>query len=319
MAEECGRQNRGQGIWEVSMTLTGIHFLLTYTCTYECDHCFLYCSPRAQGTFTVDQIHDVLQQGHDLGSVRSIYFEGGEPFLFHPVLVEGLRLAKTMGFETGIVTNGYWARSVQDAKLWLQPILEAGCDDLSVSDDDFHNEGMTENPARIAAEAARQLGLSPSSICIEKPQVEPPLDNKGQPVIGGGVLLKGRAADTLTAGLPTRPVESYRTCPYEELVAPERVHVDAFGNVQVCQGISIGNLWKTRLPEMMANYRASAHPICGPLVRGGPHALAQEYDVALDGGYVDECHFCFTTRRALLDRFPEQLTPPQVYGVSTSA
>ena len=32
--------------------LTGIHFLLTYSCTSECDHCFLYCSPNAKGTFT---------------------------------------------------------------------------------------------------------------------------------------------------------------------------------------------------------------------------------------------------------------------------
>jgi len=22
-----------------------VHFLLTYTCNFECDHCFLYCGP----------------------------------------------------------------------------------------------------------------------------------------------------------------------------------------------------------------------------------------------------------------------------------
>ena len=74
--------------------LTGIHFLLTYTCTFECDHCFLYCSPRAGGTFTAAQIRDVLDQARKLGTVESIYYEGGEPFLYYPVLVEGLRLAR---------------------------------------------------------------------------------------------------------------------------------------------------------------------------------------------------------------------------------
>jgi hypothetical protein len=301
------------------MTLTGIHFLLTYTCTHECDHCFLYCSPRASGTFTSDQIRQVLEQGREIDSIRSIYFEGGEPFLYHPVLVEGLRLARSMGFATGIVTNGYWARSLPDATLWLRPILETGCDDLSISDDEFHNDGMAESPAHIAAEAARQMGVHASRICIRKPQIETPREKKGQPVIGGGVLLKGRAADTLTDGLPTRPAESFRTCPYEELVAPERVHVDAYGNVQVCQGISIGNLWQTPLPKLMADYRAEDHPICGPLVRGGPCALAREYAVELDDTYVDECHSCFATRRRLLDRFPQQLTPQQVYGVFPGA
>ena len=27
--------------------LTGIHFLLTYTSLFECDHCFLHCGPAA--------------------------------------------------------------------------------------------------------------------------------------------------------------------------------------------------------------------------------------------------------------------------------
>ena len=36
--------------------LNGIHFLLTYMCNSECDHCFLYSDPRAKGTFTLKQI-----------------------------------------------------------------------------------------------------------------------------------------------------------------------------------------------------------------------------------------------------------------------
>lgn len=40
--------------------LTGIHFLLTYACNFECDHCFVYGGPRAKGTFTVGQVRDAL-------------------------------------------------------------------------------------------------------------------------------------------------------------------------------------------------------------------------------------------------------------------
>ena len=42
--------------------LTGIHFLLTYTCNFECDHCFLFCGPREEGTFTLNQIEKVLDE-----------------------------------------------------------------------------------------------------------------------------------------------------------------------------------------------------------------------------------------------------------------
>ena len=51
--------------------LTGIHVLLTYTCNFECDHCFLYCSPRAEGTFTLEQIREVIEEaGKDPREIR---------------------------------------------------------------------------------------------------------------------------------------------------------------------------------------------------------------------------------------------------------
>ena len=80
--------------------LNGIHFLLTYKCNYECDHCFLYCGPHSEGTFTLEQIRTVLDEAVKIGTVEWIYFEGGEPFLFYPLMLEGLKIAY-VGFETG--------------------------------------------------------------------------------------------------------------------------------------------------------------------------------------------------------------------------
>jgi hypothetical protein len=294
---------------------------LTYTCLYECDHCFLYCGPRTEGTFTLAQIRAVLDEAVRIGTVESVFFEGGEPFLYFPLLVAGLREARARGFKTGIVTNCFWATAAADAELWLAPIAAAGIDELALSDDAFHHgEGDdVENPAALARLAAERLGLPADAICIEKPAVSPPANGKGEPVVGGGALFKGRAVETLTAGLPTRGPAAFTACTHEELVAPQRVHVDAFGHVQVCQGVSIGNMWTTPLSELVAAYDAGAHPICGPLVRGGPQALAETHGIELDGGFVDECHYCFLVRRALLDRFPELLAPRQVYGESRGA
>jgi hypothetical protein len=295
--------------------LNGIHFLLTYTCSFECDHCFLYCSPRAEGTFTLSQIRDVLGEARKIGTVDSIYFEGGEPFLYYPILVEGLKQAKSAGFSTGLVTNCYWATAVEDAGVWLGPVKDAGIDDLSMSDDEFHSGEEGESGAKRAASAAERLGMPASSICIEKPAFEPPADDKGEPVVKGGALFKGRAVEKLTAGLPTSKPDGFSECRHEELAEPKRVHIDAFGHVQVCQGVSIGNLWKTPLAELISAYDASSHPICGPLVKGGPRELARAHGVEMEGDFVDECHFCFLVRRSLIDRFPEYLAPRQVYGL----
>jgi hypothetical protein len=121
--------------------------------------------------------------------------------------------------------------------------------------------------------------------------------------------------EKLIEGLPLTPPEQFVECKDEELEKPGRVHLDCYGNVHMCQGISMGNMWETPLSELDASYDAHSHPICGPLLKGGPVQLAKEYGVSLADGYVDACHMCFEVRKALLDRFPEQLAPKQVYGL----
>jgi len=73
------------------MSITGLHILLTYQCNYECDHCFVWGSPRQTGALTLAQLEQVYQQALELGTITEIYFEGGEPFLFYPIMLQGLR------------------------------------------------------------------------------------------------------------------------------------------------------------------------------------------------------------------------------------
>ena len=294
--------------------LKGLHFLLTYACNFECNHCFLYCGPKSEGTFTLAQIRAVLDEAAKLGSVEWIYYEGGEPFLYYPLMVEGIKLAQARGFKAGVVTSCYWATAREDAALWLEPLKEVGADSLFLSDDAYHHGDVEETPAKVAAAAAGDLNISARSICIDEPTVEFGVE-KGEPVIKGGAVLRGRAVEKLVEGLPTRPWEEFTECPHEELRTPGRVHLDAFGHVHLCQGLSMGNMWETPLSKLVKGYDADAHPICGPLLSGGPGELVRAYDLDLRGEYVDECHLCFLARKALIDRFPAYLAPRQVYGL----
>ncbi len=296
--------------------LSQIHLLLTYRCNFKCDHCFLFCGPQARGSFTRDQVVEVLDQAEALGTIEWIYFEGGEPFLVYPLMIEGIRMARAHGFEAGIVSNGSWAASEVDAEIWLAPLVELGVADLSMSDDGFHG-GTQDSPVKTAVRVAERLGLPVNTIAIEPPSVEGGGEaerHKGETIIGGDVVFRGRAAERLTEGLPRSPAASFDVCPYEDLETPERVHIDCFGNVQFCQGLSVGNIWQTPLKRLMADYRAGSHPICGPLVNGGPARLAHDHGVTPDEGAVTACHLCYMTRRALIDRYPEHLAPRLVYG-----
>ena len=294
--------------------LSGVHFLLTYTCTFECDHCFLHCGPHAEGTFTRDQLRSAFEQIAEVSSITNVYFEGGEPFLFYPLMVEGVRMARAMGLDVGIVTNAYWATSRDDARMWLRPLHALGIADLSLSNDAFHYSDRDETPAEVALRAGRELGMQSDTICIEGTSVETDIE-KGTPIIGGGVRFKGRAAEKLVEGLPTRPWRELDSCPHEDLENPGRVHVDAFGNVMMCQGLNMGNMWNQPLASIIEQYDPHDHPIAGPLLAGGPALLAERFGFEPNDGYVDECHFCYSVRKQLVDRYPEHLGPRLVYGL----
>jgi len=285
------------------MKLTGLHILLTYQCTFECDHCFVWGSPRQNGTLTFEQIENILMQAKQAG-VTSIYFEGGEPFLYYAILVKAVRKAADMGFEVGIVSNAYWAISVADAVEWLSPI--AGClSDLTVSSDIYHcGECLGECPQN-ALVAAKWLHIPTGMISIDQPEVD------GEAI----VMYRGRAAKKLSERAVSHPWEEFESCPHEDLREPGRVHLDPLGNLQICQGVSIGNVFEAPLNGICAEYGADSHPICGILIAGGPAALVREYNLPHAARYADACHLCYEVRTTLRERFPQYLNPDQMYGV----
>jgi hypothetical protein len=298
-----------------SLALTGLHLLLTYRCDMECDHCFVWGSPRQSGTMSLQDVQKILKQARVLRTVEWIYFEGGEPFLYYPILARGVEEAAGMGFKVGIVTNGYWATTVEDAIRWLDP-LAGKVEDLAISSDLFHWDEKISQLARNACAAAQQLRNPVGIITIlgfDEAGGEPVT---GQLPIGESkVMHRGRAAEKLIEGLPRRSWSEFTECPYEDLRQPGRVHIDPLGYVHICQGISMGNLFKADLVEICADYDPDSHPITGPLLQGGPAELVHRYGLEHEDSYVDACHLCYTTRLKLRARFPEILTPDQMHGV----
>ena len=290
-------------------SLSGLHLLLTYQCTFECDHCFVWGGPFQGGTMTLDTVDRILAEARRLGTIEWIYFEGGEAFLYYSVLRSGIVRAKEQGFKTGVVTNAYWANSEGDALEWLRPI--AGLiDDLSISSDDYHHSSDEYRNPAIARTAARQLGIPVDFISVSQPETN------NAPTGESALLYRGRAAALLASRVPPTPWQQFTTCPWEELRHPQRVHVDPFGHLHICQGISIGNLLERPLTDILDDFEPDEHPIVGRLLNGGPAELARSYELACEDGYADHCHLCYEARRALRSRFPDVLTPDQMYGVT---
>jgi MoaA/NifB/PqqE/SkfB family radical SAM enzyme len=299
------------------LTLTGLHVLLTYGCTYECDHCFVWSSPRQTATFTLPRLDDLLRQAKALGTVEWLYFEGGEPFLYHALLRWGVHRAYALGFKVGVVSNAYWASSDRDAEEWLGD-LAGLVKSLEMSCDGYHGDDGQERRIECARAAAERLGIPASVLRVASPERAGVPRSTGQPSPGESRLMfRGRAAEALGRTAPRHLAAEFTECPYEDLREPGRVHVDPFGHVHLCQGISLGNVFATPLAAIVRDYDPDAHPIAGPLLAGGPAELARRHDHDLRGGWADACHLCYTTRRALRPLYPAILAPDAMYGVES--
>lgn len=295
--------------------LKGVHFLLSYKCDLQCDHCFVWGKPAASGAFRIQQIKDVLREAKKLGTVTYVSVEGGEPFLYYPIMVRTVQEAVNLGFHVEVITNCYWATCQEDAEEWLVPIARAKNVELTLSSDPYHGEDREIAEVQNVVRAAKKMDLKVGIIAIRNPsEIWGPKEIEGVKVDPSELRYRGRAAIKLVERAIKKPWHEFTKCPYENLASPERVHVDPLGYVHVCQGISIGNAWQKPFSRIVGEYRPAENAILEPLIRRGPVALVEESGLPHDECYADACHLCYSVRSMLRNKHPDTLVPDEMYG-----
>ncbi len=291
------------------MPLTAVHLRLTYRCVHECDHCAHWGAPWQDAAMTRIEVMRVLDDASEIASVESIRFEGGEPFLYYPILLEGIRAARARGFRVEVSTSGSWASDPAAAIEWLAPLASSGVQWIGIHDDRFRPPAPGPDRTALAMGAAEILGIP----CFVE-RCGPPTTRAGGMETDRSLLLRGRAADGLEGRVAPAGPEALDRCGHEDLRSPRRVHVDPYGLVLLCPGIAIGSLYWDTLRGVMEQYAPDRDPVLAPLLRGGPEALARELGVELPAGEASACQACYRVREALRERFPDRLGPPAVYG-----
>jgi len=199
--------------------------------------------------------------------------------------------------------------------VWLKPFADL-IENLTISSDLYHYCETNSQQVRNAVAAAQALGIPLGTISVAQPEETNAALTVGQIPLGeSAVMYKGRATSKLVPRAALQPWKNFNSCPHEDLREPGRCHLDPFGNLHICQGVSLGNIFQRSLKEICSTYHPESHPICGPLLNGGPAALVEEYNLPHEEKYADACHLCYNARLALRGRFPEELTPDQMYGV----
>jgi hypothetical protein len=299
------------------LPLKGIHLLLSYKCDLQCDHCFVWGNPAAKDAFSIEQVRQILKEAKKLETVTYVSVEGGEPFLYYPIMVRTVQEATRLGLHVEVLTNCYWATNQEDAEAWLTPLAETKNVELSLSSDLYHSSSWEAASVKNAARAASELGIKVGVIAIENPsEIGGPKKIEGATVDVSRLMYRGRAALKLTEKASQKPWREFVKCPYENLASPERVHVDSFGYVHVCQGISIGNAWQKPFSSLVNEYEPNGNAILEPLIRGGPVALVEKFGLRHSDHYADACHLCYSARCMLRDIHPSTLAPDEMYGTN---
>jgi MoaA/NifB/PqqE/SkfB family radical SAM enzyme len=300
--------------------VTRLHILLTYKCSLRCNHCYVYSHQRAPGKISLRQISQILKDGRKLPDVKWVYFGGGEPFTQYPLLLKAVQRARHHGYEVGVETNGYFARTESAGLRFLRPIVALGVKDIRISNDRLHYKNPDTSPANRALNATQQLGIPTTLVRIPFPE-EPgdgyPGEVESTNIIEPRLMFSGRAADTMSPGRRAFHSRNFTECPNHNLKDPESLYIDTYGFVQICPGIAIGNIFEEPLDQIVENYKVQEHAIFRHLYAQGPSGLIEYTNLNPAKKFVDACHCCYTARLELIDRYPDLLGPRQVYDLTT--
>jgi hypothetical protein len=279
------------------MQLTRLHLLLTYQCVFECGHCFVWGSPKRGGVFHLERLDAVLDQAVEMGTVSELCYEGGETFVYYPILIAAVRHATARRLVTSVVTNGYWANSAEQARIWLGRLVDAGLDRIYFLAN-TRSGGVRDMAAHPGVVAAEQLGLATSVIAGG---MQAHVDAVPGAITGWSPFWRHEQHEPETPA-PLLPWGTFTACPLEKLTSPDHAYVDPYGDLHLCHGLVIGNLFESSLASLVSRYDPEDHPISGLLLEGGPARLVTRYGLEPESRYEHACQLCRHCQALLFTR-----------------
>jgi hypothetical protein len=109
----------------------------TFTCSAACTHCGTLSSPQDKTNLSHEHVLDGIREAYELG-FEVVVFTGGEATLRRRELLEAISYATSLGLPTRLVTNAYWARSLEVAGSRLAELIDAGLTEINYSTGDEH-------------------------------------------------------------------------------------------------------------------------------------------------------------------------------------
>lgn len=298
--------------------IKSICFLTTYNCTAKCDFC--ECGPKERDRLELSEMQDLIDQGVAMGTVMQIVFSGGEPTLLGDDLFAAIRYASDRRLLTRVVTNGWWGKTPEDARAFVQRLLDAGLSEINISVDDLHQRWISLERVKNSFLACYELKLkcliahkSSKSVTIDKAMLEATFgmslvdlrpgaaysDEEELRLFSSGSVVPVGRNEAFADAEDLRPSKWWGNCGS----VLKDIIVGAKGNFLPCCGIVTKDLPElTRddlrtTPLIDAIERANDDVMLNWIALEGPAAVAdtvQDWDpsIAFPKQYAGICHVC---------------------------
>ncbi|HMA21106.1 MAG TPA: radical SAM protein, partial [Gemmatimonadaceae bacterium] len=139
-------------------TMSTIALMVTRRCNMACAHCSVASSSRIREQPSEAELVQVVHDAADAG-VKAIIFTGGEPMIREKLVVRLMSIAKRRGLVSAMTTNGFWGKTLPDARRTLGSLCKAGLSLLTLSYDRYHAEFQGPEPGQNILRAAKETGI----------------------------------------------------------------------------------------------------------------------------------------------------------------
>ena len=282
-----------------------LSLLVWNTCTAFCAHCGPESSPKDKTAVSHERVLFLIKEAGNIYNPNwCLTLSGGEIFIHYDRLLEYTSAAKKNGGYTTLITNCFWATSLEKAEELLNPLIENDLRVLGVSADHFHTPYISVERVKNAIRAARNLNLQVrlrsvasgsgrlSDILKQIEDINPWF----MPMMEMPLVPDGRANNIPESELFLQETIPTGKCPAASLT------INPSGKAMACcngggshPNLQVGSVEESSLEEL--EYLFTTSPTINYLRNAGPYECIQylpedEQEKVTTKKYVNECHLC---------------------------
>ena len=148
--------------------LFNMGMVVTYKCQVACPHCIIEAGPHRTEEMKLEDACKWIQQivNYGNGQIKVLSLTGGEPFYDKEKLKKITSFADANGLVVTVVTNAFWASTIERAVETLKEFPEIKM--VAFSTDIYHQKCIPFEKVKNAIAAAKKCGVPfEVAVCTE--------------------------------------------------------------------------------------------------------------------------------------------------------